>query len=130
MNESQTAQFIRQHLDQTTQNLSYKAQQRLKAGRLAAVRAASAPAAKSEKIELSEQQSSLFARFSLALPALALVAGLYGISQVRANDEAEEIASVDAQLMLDDVPVNAYADHGFGVFMKNTRLSEREMRAE
>jgi hypothetical protein len=129
MNEIKTAQFIRQHLDQGADGLSYKAQQRLQAGRLAAVRAASmqnSPAAAPK----AERSQSIWSRFSLALPAMALVAGLYGITHVGADDEAEEIALVDTQLMLDDVPVNAYADHGFGVFIINTRFAEREMRGE
>jgi hypothetical protein len=129
MNETKTAQFIRQHLDQGADSLSYKTQQRLQAGRLAAVRAASMQngVAAAPKFERSQ---SIWSRLSLALPAMALVAGLYGITQIGADDEAEEIALVDTQLMLDDVPVNAYADHGFGVFIKNTRFAEREMRGE
>jgi hypothetical protein len=137
MNELKTAQFIRQHLDQGADHLSYKTQQRLQAGRQAAVRAALSPpsqAAVATNEQMREQmrgsKESLFSRFAMALPALALVAGLYGISQIRANEEAEEIASVDTQLMLDDVPVNAYADHGFGVYIKNTRYADREMRGE
>jgi Protein of unknown function (DUF3619) len=133
MNELKTAQFIRQHLDQGADHLSYKTQQRLQAGRQAAVRAALSPPSQTA-VAASEQmrgsKESLFSRFAMALPALALVAGLYGISQIRANEEAEEIASVDTQLMLDDVPVNAYADHGFGVYIKNTRYADREMRGE
>jgi hypothetical protein len=127
MNEQKTAQFIRAALDQSTKTVTYRTQQKLQMARQAAVRASSQPRTSVAK---AEQKPSLWSRFSLALPALALVAGLYGISQVRANDEAEEIASVDAQLMLDDVPVNAYADHGFGVYIKNTRFAEREMRGE
>ncbi len=131
MNELKTAQFIRQHLDQGADHLSYKTQQRLQASRQAAVRAIGAPANQTAiAISESKDRQSLWSRFAMALPALALVAGLYGISQIRANEEAEEIASMDTELMLDDVPVNAYADHGFGVYMKNTRYAEREMRGE
>ena len=55
-----------------------------------------------------------------ALPILILVAGLIAISEWSEMEQADEAADVDAAMLEDDVPLSAYADRGFGVFLKNT----------
>jgi hypothetical protein len=51
-----------------------------------------------------------------------LAVGLFGISQLNLQVEAAELATEDVLLLTDDLPPAAYADHGFGVFIKNTRI--------
>ena len=52
-----------------------------------------------------------------AVPLLALVVGMVVIN-VSLNDNAEEVAEVDAALLTDDLPPSAYADPGFLQFIK------------
>lgn len=54
------------------------------------------------------------------VPILALVAGLVLISDWVEADRAAEIAEVDVEVLVSDLPISAYADRGFGVFLKNT----------
>ncbi len=54
------------------------------------------------------------------VPILAVVAGLVLISDWVDADRASEIADVDVGVLVGDLPISAYADRGFGVFLKNT----------
>lgn len=51
---------------------------------------------------------------------LVLAAGFIAINEWSDQDVAEEIADIDLAILLDDVPISAYADRGFGVYIKNT----------
>ena len=55
------------------------------------------------------------------LPALLVIAGLVIGDALQQEQAIEELAEVDSALLTDDVPLVAYADHGFGVYLKNTR---------
>lgn len=57
---------------------------------------------------------------ALALPALVLAAGLYGITLWTDAQDAQETAEVDAEVLVDDLPISAYADRGFGVYLNNS----------
>lgn len=57
---------------------------------------------------------------ALVLPALVLAAGLYGISLWTDAQDAQETAEVDAEVLVDDLPISAYADRGFGVYLNNS----------
>ena len=61
-----------------------------------------------------------------AAPLVVLVFGLIGIAQWQDESRINEIAEVDAALLTDDVPPDAYADSGFMAFLKNGPLSESE----
>lgn len=67
--------------------------------------------------------SVYFRLLSTLAPILMVIAGLYGITAWNDAEEAAETADIDAELLLadDDVPLSAYADKGFGVFLKNSR---------
>ena len=56
-----------------------------------------------------------------AIPLLLLLAGLFVVDTVQQEQSVAELAEVDSALLTDDVPLVAYADHGFGVYIKNTR---------
>jgi len=65
---------------------------------------------------------SLWLRAGVAMLPLILVAiGLLGISIWHELDVADETADVDLAVLTDDVPISAYADRGFGVFLKNSK---------
>lgn len=57
---------------------------------------------------------------ALVLPALVLAAGLYGITLWADAQDAQETAEVDAEVLVDDLPISAYADRGFGVYLNNS----------
>jgi len=64
----------------------------------------------------------LWLRAAVALLPLILVAlGLIGISAWHELDVADETAEVDLAVLTDDIPISAYADRGFGVFLKNSQ---------
>ena len=52
------------------------------------------------------------------LPALALVAGLVLIQRWQDSAQVSVAAEVDAALLSDDLPPNAYSDAGFAEFLK------------
>lgn len=54
------------------------------------------------------------------VPILAVAAGLALIADWVDADRASEIADVDVAVLVDELPISAYADRGFGVFLKNT----------
>jgi len=70
-----------------------------------------------------DRPSVYFRLLSTVAPILLVIAGLYGIDAWNDAEEAAETADIDAELLLadDDVPVSAYADKGFGVFLKNSK---------
>ena len=57
-------------------------------------------------------------------PLTVLVFGLIGIAQWQDDSRINDIAEVDAALLTDDVPPDAYADSGFMAFLKNGPLSD------
>jgi hypothetical protein len=59
-------------------------------------------------------------------PLVVLVFGLIGIAQWQQDSRINDIADVDAALLTDDVPPDAYADSGFIQFLKNGPLSDSE----
>ena len=59
-----------------------------------------------------------------ALPLIALVAGLVAINIIQDDDRTSELAEVDAALLTDDLPPDAYADPGFVQFLKTSHSSE------
>lgn len=60
-------------------------------------------------------------RLGTVLPAAALVAGLVLIQAWHESAQIQAAAEIDAALLADDVPVDAYADPGFIEFLKEGR---------
>jgi Protein of unknown function (DUF3619) len=63
-------------------------------------------------------------------PLIVLVFGLIGIAQWQNDSRINDIAEVDAALLSDDVPPDAYADSGFLAFLKNGPLSESDSASD
>jgi hypothetical protein len=57
------------------------------------------------------------------LPMAMLVAALAGIYNWQQNQRAAELEEIDAQLLTDDLPIDAYLDRGFQNWLKK-RTSE------
>ncbi len=64
------------------------------------------------------EERGLWARLVTLVPLLALVAGLVAIQMLGADQLAEELAELDAAILTDDLPPDAYADPGFAQFLK------------
>jgi hypothetical protein len=62
--------------------------------------------------------------FGWIAPLVVLVFGLMAIAQWQNDSRINDIAEVDAALLSDDVPPDAYADSGFLAFLKNGPLSD------
>lgn len=69
--------------------------------------------------QLDENPSGWGWRLAAALPALALVCGLWGIHLYHKHEQAQAAAEVDTALLADDLPPSAYADPGFAEFVRN-----------
>ena len=63
-------------------------------------------------------------------PLVVLVFGLIGIAQWQDDSRINDIAEVDAALLSDDVPPDAYADSGFMAFLKNGPLSDADSSSD
>ena len=123
------------HLDDSTQTLPYDISERLRAGREQALARRKKPvlvhvhthqpatvlvpsggaAALGGRGEGGGWWQSLLG----AIPALALVVGLVMINTAQNEYGTAEVAEVDAALLTDDLPPEAYADPGFVQFLKN-----------
>src|SRR5690606_28154331 len=127
-NEHALAQKICLRLDRTTEQLSPRIVERLAAARASAVasaersRPAFRPAPSRAAALLSSDRPPLWWRVSAtAIPALLLVLGVFLVDAVQQEQSVEEIAEIDSALLTDELPLVAYADHGFGVYINNTR---------
>jgi hypothetical protein len=56
-----------------------------------------------------------------ALPLAALVAGFIFIERLHTKSQIDTAAEIDAALLADDVPPDAYSDPGFVEFLKTPR---------
>lgn len=63
---------------------------------------------------------NLWSILGSALPLLVLVLGLTAIGWVQQDDRANELAIIDAALLTDELPPDAYADAGFVQFLKQS----------
>ncbi|MDR8728632.1 DUF3619 family protein [Burkholderia pseudomultivorans] len=63
-----------------------------------------------------------FARRLLrAWPLALLLAGLVGIAYWEDMQRTAELADIDAAMLSDDLPLNAYLDHGFNAYLSHAR---------
>ena len=73
----------------------------------------------------TDEGLNLWSRLASALPLIALLFGLATIHAFQNEYRANEIAQVDAELLIDDLPPAAYTDPGFLVFLKSTPLQSK-----
>lgn len=57
-------------------------------------------------------------RIALAIPLIVLVCGLVGIVQYEKQARIDETADIDAAMLSDELPLTAYADHGFNAYLE------------
>ncbi len=128
MTHDQFAKSLIAHLDAGTQNPSHDIAARLRFARERAL-GAQKIAQPSLAFELASSPSgtlalggggnfNLFNKLGLIVPFILLVAGLLVISHIQSDYRAKEVADVDAAILTDDLPPDAYVDQGFGQFLK------------
>ncbi|HEX3378693.1 MAG TPA: DUF3619 family protein [Paraburkholderia sp.] len=66
---------------------------------------------------LEPRRRSPLRRFALAWPLAALVVSLIGIAYWEDHQRTAELADIDAAMLSDDLPLNAYLDHGFNAYL-------------
>jgi hypothetical protein len=66
---------------------------------------------------LPQRRRSPLRRFALAWPLAALVVSLVGIAYWEDQQRTAELADIDAAMLSDDLPLNAYLDHGFNAYL-------------
>ncbi len=56
-------------------------------------------------------------RIGIIIPILVLVTGSIGIYQYEDERRIDELAELDAAVLSDELPLNAYLDHGFEIYL-------------
>ena len=127
MNENEFGYRIRQALNEGAEHLDYKTAFRLEQARrkaLAAHHAETASAFRPILVPaggpLSEDGGPVgwAQRLGLIAPLLALVIGFVAIYQWQYEQRINQLADIDFAVLLDDAPIDAYADKGFGALLQ------------
>jgi len=130
VNEELFAKAVTSRLSEGTDNLSHEITERLKAARaLAASRRRIVSVQSPVLVSVSGGEATLnwddgegwWNRLASVLPLIALVVGLISIGVLQDEMRAKEIAEVDAELLIDDLPPQAYTDPGFAQFVRANR---------
>lgn len=118
---------IAARLSETTDRLPSDISERLKAARMQALAKRKVVKlqlatgisghAGSATLHMDENDRSRWNRIASLLPLFALIAGLMAISVLQDQDRAREIADVDTEILIDDLPPMAYTDPGFVHFL-------------
>ncbi|MEC4601291.1 DUF3619 family protein, partial [Burkholderia vietnamiensis] len=69
----------------------------------------------------SRPRASFARRLLRAWPLALLLAGLVGIAYWEDMQRTAELADIDAAMLSDDLPLNAYLDHGFNAYLSRAR---------
>jgi hypothetical protein len=64
------------------------------------------------------------------LPTVILIAGLVAIYSWQNDQRAADIEELDAQLLTDDLPLDAYLDRGFETWLKKVSASGKDNSAD
>lgn len=137
MNQEEFAFRIRQALNEGAEHLDYRTVLRLeqargkalsrqrRAGpatvRLPALQLASASAA---PVDSGGGPWAWLRGAGLVAPLLVLAIGFVAISQWQKEREIEHLAALDFAVLLDEGPLEAYADKGFGLLLQAERRIE------
>ena len=125
MNEPQFGNKVRQVLNQGAQ-LDTRTLARLRAAREAALKrqlvAQPAPGFAWADGVLGAFGGVTGMSFRLLLPMAVLVGGLLAINGWQQNLRVAEVEEIDALLLTDDLPLDAYLDKGFEAWLKRRAL--------
>jgi hypothetical protein len=125
MNEQdELARRIVKLLDESADNIGSEQRERLRAARsmaLAQHRVARQPAW-TAALAGNVSQVTEYRVFGVRylIPMAALVLGLMGVVYMHSNGTSSDIADIDAGLLTDELPINAYLDKGFDSWLKRS----------
>jgi hypothetical protein len=123
MNEQQLGNKIRQALSEGARGERVGAQV---LARLRAAREQALAHKKSERVAAMAWAGDIAGRFGglgglsfrVLLPIVVLIIGLAAIYAWERNQRVAEVEEIDAQLLTDDLPIDAYLDKGFEAWLK------------
>jgi hypothetical protein len=69
-------------------------------------------------LQFGDADGGWWNRIGALLPLLALVAGLASIAVLQDDMRAREVADVDSELLIDELPPAAYTDPGFTQYLR------------
>jgi hypothetical protein len=134
MNEVEFAYRVRQALNEGADRLPYRAVLRLEQARrtalarqkaaveaplwVPALRFAAAGGAPADPDQPTRAWLWM-RRLGVLVPMLALAAGFVGIYRWHQEQAIAEHAALDLAVLLDDTPIDTYADKGFSVMIRN-----------
>jgi len=126
LNDSELGYRVRQALNEGLEHLDYRTSLKLQQAReTALMRQRGTQAAHGEVRQAAGERSAperalgWWPRLGLAAPLLALVVGFVGIYQYQEARRISELADMDFAVLMDDVPLDAYADKGFGALLRS-----------
>jgi len=123
MNEQQFGNKIRQALSEAARGERVGAQV---LARLRAARERALARMRTERAPAMAWAGDIAGRFGglgglsirLLLPIVVLIIGLAAIYAWQSNQRVVEVEEIDAQLLSDDLPIDAYLDKGFEAWLK------------
>lgn len=127
MNERRLTSALRQALDDSAQRLPLRVTHRLEQARKAALAGVSDVAPRANRP--AARATAYIAPYlpwriaAVLLPTIVLVGGFMLIGNALERRDALEIAELEAALLVDDVPIAAYADPGFGAYLRKASLT-------
>lgn len=125
--EARLARLLAGRLDESAHQLPHDIAERLRVARLRAVDAAAAArrqvstpvaATGGGTLTLGGPPSKWW-RLASVVPLVALVLGLMMIDQFHLNEQIAAAADIDAALLTDDLPPQAYTDPGFSAYLRS-----------
>lgn len=66
---------------------------------------------------ISFSQKTWFNKSWFALALLVLLAGLYGLYEYEQEQQINDLAEIDAAVLVDELPPDAYLDSGFNAYL-------------
>lgn len=118
---------IRRALNESAENLSTPTLDRLAQARaLALSRKKATPSAVlalrgilagNSGLSLGQAPSWLM-KFSIMIPLLVLIVGMFTIYEYQQQEQADELADIDVAVLADELPPDAYLDNGFSAYLK------------
>ena len=128
MNENEFGYRVRQALNESAAHLDYKTAYRLEQARRKAAgrspcrdRAGLSPHFGARRWPASGRTQARVGwaqRLGLIAPLLALVIGFVASTSGSTSSASTELADIDFAVLLDDAPIDAYADKGFGALLQ------------
>ncbi len=118
---------VAHRLDQAADDVPYEITERLRAARVRALASRSLAVEAAPAVVVSGGEAALhmgplrphrWGRLASVIPLLALLAGLVAIHWIQEDMRAAELAEIDAELLTDDLPPEAFTDPGFAHFLR------------